>query len=1309
MSTRNDPTSLNNTFETSNTIKIEPEITVKSKKRKNTDKLPVKRKKINCTKSRHTDAESNAQIYFEGACPKETVETVLEDMEEEIDNALEKAHYKNKLTPSNVKNILRYIIANEYVLAMVSNTMKLDHSDGEELGNQTYEPKLTRSKAKEMRKKQCTLPWPVSSLVKKVEKASQKLLHGELSEENSSDEDYKPNEEESPSDDDDPVISSPKACDSEQILERKSSSPVSLSTSEVENIPSIELPEINMLLNTSEVDKIALRTRSKLCLNDTPLEDIEASFIAPDITIDMYDTNCDDEEWQDFLRELYSQVSLEHTDDVEEDPEYKIREDDDVPDYNDLRYDNSVKITRDELNALLAEILEFAHQELGYLDDEDDEENKIISENSAPPVTNVGLVSVENVQSQWMTSDERLQLDEQMRMYIQILTQSYLLSHGNSQLNFINISSKLFLDEMKMFASREMATNERSAFYAQNLDGALEIVNEYENHRMLLRQTNLLPLKKTVLPSVPQHVKKTLATSKVFIYPDLLPVCGFYDFHEKQKTKFSVHEDNLIALGMEQFADVKNPVDYIHTLLVPAKTKEQIKIRIKNSKVKKNSLDNPIKFYHVYKQAPVFQRTVRIFDPYNIKAPEDYPSEILPKWMESYSKVGIHAHVQPLIAPSQPKENAKTPVAIVRPMFRKPLEARKLNPILPRGFSPLKQISPILKKYSQQRRLVPVLSLNGISPNKKRLPPKQYAKPILKPALAIIFPKPDGLKDGAKKELLSLKKTVTFNASPSVLSSLSLSQAVSIPSIPETQIMKQTSSKSFIASTPLRTQPDTETLDEIDEDIIEEDHDLISTATPANNTNGKKQAVSKKRNKLQRDLEASLALLQPTLMKDDPKKEDREVLFANSYLLRASEILKGSPEIYEKFLSVLCKYHQSTRPPVELYLEIKETLKDYPALVRDFIIFLKPEQAKECGKYKELVALNKIREFFRKVEMHFKNQPQHITRILRILAQLHHQVDITSAEVITALQPMLRNQSHLMEELYNLLPDANPPEYLMTDFESVDIPNSDEDNSSVDSCEDIIIPDTPDLYGGKECPCDCHTSSTDNKMLNRSRHCIKCGVKFIDGRIYIQTGKVLKPAQVTYHDLPRSSAGKKKTKNQPVSSKVQRPSEVPSKTTPNAQVKNTAAAPSIGVNGKVDNMTTQKDVPKFTNDAHVFSQDEAPLLSSNKLPCDVIEDTIFPVSISTLNKSTPSDFSHLKDIIAPTAFKKSGNSGAELTQKIKWTRDDDKLIIYNCQRYGISRKAFSTSAAAFQNRTIEQVQARLLNLMEILSEEMKRH
>ena len=49
---------------------------------------------------------------------------------------------------------------------------------------------------------------------------------------------------------------------------------------------------------------IAKRTRSKLPLTDTPLEVIESEFIAPDITPDMYDTHCDDTEWQEFLAGL---------------------------------------------------------------------------------------------------------------------------------------------------------------------------------------------------------------------------------------------------------------------------------------------------------------------------------------------------------------------------------------------------------------------------------------------------------------------------------------------------------------------------------------------------------------------------------------------------------------------------------------------------------------------------------------------------------------------------------------------------------------------------------------------------------------------------------------------------------------------------------------------------------------------------------------------------------------------------------------------------------------------------------------------
>lgn len=84
----------------------------------------------------------------------------------------------------------------------------------------------------------------------------------------------------------------------------------------------------------SDSENIALRTRSKLSLSDTPLEKIEEAFIPPDITTDMYDLECDDEDWRDFLnrftKPLEEAVQGQPEDDDEADPEYNVLADEDV-------------------------------------------------------------------------------------------------------------------------------------------------------------------------------------------------------------------------------------------------------------------------------------------------------------------------------------------------------------------------------------------------------------------------------------------------------------------------------------------------------------------------------------------------------------------------------------------------------------------------------------------------------------------------------------------------------------------------------------------------------------------------------------------------------------------------------------------------------------------------------------------------------------------------------------------------------------------------------------------------------------------
>lgn len=59
-------------------------------------------------------------------------------------------------------------------------------------------------------------------------------------------------------------------------------------------------------------ETIGMRTRSKFSLNDTPLETIEQAFMPPDITEDMYDLNCENDEWREFLSEFTKPLGLFH-------------------------------------------------------------------------------------------------------------------------------------------------------------------------------------------------------------------------------------------------------------------------------------------------------------------------------------------------------------------------------------------------------------------------------------------------------------------------------------------------------------------------------------------------------------------------------------------------------------------------------------------------------------------------------------------------------------------------------------------------------------------------------------------------------------------------------------------------------------------------------------------------------------------------------------------------------------------------------------------------------------------------------------
>ncbi|XP_058863300.1 GON-4-like protein isoform X1 [Acipenser ruthenus] len=376
----------------------------------------------------------------EGAAPAAPPDCEIE-VGGQLDRDLESQAKQHNLTTINVRNIIHEVITNEHVVAM----MKAAISDTEDMP--MFEPKMTRSKLKEVVEKGVVIPtWNISPIKKSNEVKPPQFVDIPLEDEDSSDEEYCPDEEEDDEtaeetfqeSDVESTASSPRGgrrprTPFESGDEECSYSPTqqgecpvapqqrhlsvevvpmgpppppkpaktqpgspkparqTQDCSFMEKLHAVEeelaLSPVCMDPLQAMVDSlIALRTRSKRPLKDIPLGQLEAELQAPDITPDMYETGTnEDREWQGWLRGLMtSEVENEEEADDDDDPEYNFLEDMDEPDQEDFRNDRAVRITKKEVNELMEELFETFQEELGVPepDDEGPEEDE---EKEEPP------------------------------------------------------------------------------------------------------------------------------------------------------------------------------------------------------------------------------------------------------------------------------------------------------------------------------------------------------------------------------------------------------------------------------------------------------------------------------------------------------------------------------------------------------------------------------------------------------------------------------------------------------------------------------------------------------------------------------------------------------------------------------------------------------------------------------------------------------------------------------------------------------------------------------------------------------------
>ncbi|XP_036872672.2 GON-4-like protein isoform X1 [Manis javanica] len=654
----------------------------------------------------------------------------LDDM---LDRTLEDGAKQHNLTAVNVRNILHEVITNEHVVAM----MKAAISETEDMP--MFEPKMTRSKLKEVVEKGVVIPtWNISPIKKANEIKPPQFVDIHLEEDDSSDEEYQPDDEEEDETAEESLLesdvestaSSPRGAkksrlrQSSEMTETDEESGM-LSEAEKVTTPAIrhisaevvpmgpppppkpkqtrdstfmeKLHAVDEELASSPVcmdsfqsmddSLIAFRTRSKMPLKDVPLGQLEAELQAPDITPDMYDPNtADDEDWKMWLGGLMNDdVGNEDEADDDDDPEYNFLEDPDEPDTEDFRTDRAVRITKKEVNELMEELFETFQDEMGFSNTEDDgpkeeervaeprpnfntpqalrfeeplanllnEQHRTVKElleqlkmkkSSARQQQEVERVKPQSEKVQQtliLDPGQRRRLQQQMQQHVQLLTQIHLLAASNPSLSSEASTTRIFLKELGTFAQSSIALHHQfnpkfqTLFQPCNLMGAMQLIEDFSTH-VSIDWSPRKTVKKTAceFPCLPKQVAWILATSKVFMYPELLPVCSLKAKNPQNKILFTKAEDNLLALGLKHFEGTEFPKPLISKYLLTCKTAQQLTLRIKNLNMNR-APDNIIKFYKKTKQLPILVKCCEEIQPHQWKPPIEREEHRLPFWLKA--------------------------------------------------------------------------------------------------------------------------------------------------------------------------------------------------------------------------------------------------------------------------------------------------------------------------------------------------------------------------------------------------------------------------------------------------------------------------------------------------------------------------------------------------------------------------------------------------------------------------------------------------------------------------------------------------
>jgi len=367
-------------------------------------------------------------------------------------------------------------------------------------------------------------------------------------------------------------------------------------------------------------------TRSRNPMPDTLIEDIEQTFIPPDITADMYEVTCENDDYSEFLKELYGtslvDTNTSNIEDLEEDPEFVYCPDEadkQTTDPEELRNDKATKITKKEVAELIAELQECANQanddaskkklikrkktplpgDAIYEAVKEHAENDMIKEIAESHTIEKGLDVATEILPE-LTDSERAEIGRQMQQHIQLVTQMSLLSSHNPMWKGVRSQCDQMMSQM-VTAS---LSSPSSLAGQSNLVTSLAVIRDWDelgsDPTVITKNKNSKKYKKrTAVFSISDPLYTFMSKQSVFYFPALLPTSGLAT--DDPRIVWTKSEDHLLALAMRATAPfTKKPglmeLSYaLQAKYMRAKTAVQIRTRMKNLKIREDV--NPVRTF----------------------------------------------------------------------------------------------------------------------------------------------------------------------------------------------------------------------------------------------------------------------------------------------------------------------------------------------------------------------------------------------------------------------------------------------------------------------------------------------------------------------------------------------------------------------------------------------------------------------------------------------------------------------------------------------------------------------------------------